>query len=511
MFRVTTTSRDVAGLAWLLGCWPHNERGDHLPLVRFSKYNSDMTNAPPRTIAEVAPTFADLKGLPLEEQSFLLLARLDAIYSQMQSTGGLNKGNLSLGTDPYGLAAGYGNGENSDVRRHLLGIPWTKLVNQGYLVDPTGSGFYSISDEGKEALRRAKEPVGQHSGQNSQAISERQMSASALGWGGDSRKRLRTAVVLNVLIASPSDVNKERDIVTSAVHSWNDAHRSTTGIMLHPIRWETHSFPASGDRPQAILNRQIVDEGDFLIGIFGNRLGTPTGKAQSGTIEEIERFRQTGKHVALYFSTADVPRSADLDQLKALEDYQRERQKDTLYSTFCTSEELRHLVSQHLPPIVSEVYRGLRSSHKLEGLEAELRNTESRSEQRLQELAAQVKGPLTVNTEFVGEYPDGPRLRVTANRNIIVTQLDYLDERDVRIGSERMEVGGMDFEIPIQYPELVKINNMKPRTGYETIPIGFRLHMVDGDQIAKQRIPAAIQPSYKPINNTTTAFFKLLG
>lgn len=54
-----------------------------------------------------------------------------------------------------------------------------------------------------------------------------------------------------------------------------------------------------------------MDQGDFLIGIFGNRLGTPTGAAQSGTIEEIEQFRKAGKHVALYFSTADVPRNAD--------------------------------------------------------------------------------------------------------------------------------------------------------------------------------------------------------
>jgi hypothetical protein len=81
----------------------------------------------------------------------------------------------------------------------------------------------------------------------------------------------------------------------------------------------------SGVRPQAILNKQIVESGDILIGIFGYRLGTPTGKAQSGTIEEIEEFRKAGKYVALYFSTADVPRTADRDQLKALEDYQPAR------------------------------------------------------------------------------------------------------------------------------------------------------------------------------------------
>jgi hypothetical protein len=175
---------------------------------------------------------------------------------------------------------------------------------------------------------------------------------------GTCRKMPRTAIILNVLIASPSDVGQERNVVTEAIHAWNAAHYQTTGTMLHAVRWETHSYPASGDRPQAILNKQIVESGDILIGIFGYKLGTPTGTAQSGTIEEIEEFRKAGKYVALYFSKADVPRSADRDQLKALEDYQRERQKDTLYGTFGTAEELRLLVTQHLPKIVADVSAG---------------------------------------------------------------------------------------------------------------------------------------------------------
>lgn len=327
--------------------------GDHLFLGRLWKYNSDMANAPPRTIADVAPTLADLKKLSLAQQSLLLLARLAALYPQMRGTGGLHKGNLLLANDPYGLAAGYSGGENSEVRRHLLGAPWTALVNEGYIVDPAGSGSYSVTDEGYEALRNPKPPRGQHDRKAGVANSERLISDSAPVAGSSRRRMPRAAVVINVLIASPSDVSEERDIVTSVVNAWNAAHYSTTAIMLNAIRWETHSFPASGDRPQAIVNRQIVDEGDFLIGIFGIRLGTPTGEAQSGTIEEIERFRKAGKHVALYFSTADVPRTADRDQLRALEAYQRERKKDTLYSTFSTPEELRERVSQHLPGIVS--------------------------------------------------------------------------------------------------------------------------------------------------------------
>jgi len=176
---------------------------------------------------------------------------------------------------------------------------------------------------------------------------------------GAPRKMARTAIVLNVLIASPSDVGRERDVVSEAILAWNAAHYETFGIILHAVRWETHFYPASGDRPQAILNKQIVDSGDIMIGIFGCTLGTPTGAAQSGTIEEIEEFRKAGKYVALYFSNAGVSRTADRDQLKALEDYQRGRQKDTLFGTFATAEELRLLVMKHLPKIVDDVSAGL--------------------------------------------------------------------------------------------------------------------------------------------------------
>src|ERR1017187_4601242 len=144
---------------------------------------------------------------------------------------------------------------------------------------------------------------------------------------GSSKKSPALVKVLNVLISSPSDVSAERDAVESAIQEWNNNHHKSTGIMLHPVRWETHAFPALGDRPQGILNKQIVKSAHFLMGIFGNRLGTPTGAAPSGTIEEIEEFRKTGRHVALYFSTAPVPRNVDRTQLGALEGYQRALQQ----------------------------------------------------------------------------------------------------------------------------------------------------------------------------------------
>ena len=173
------------------------------------------------------------------------------------------------------------------------------------------------------------------------------------------RRQPVRATILNVLIASPSDVTEERDVVEKVLHAWNASHFETLGVMLHPVRWESHAYPASGDRPQAIINKQIVESGDILVGIFGYRLGTPTGEAQSGTIEEIEEFRKAGKYVALYFSTADVPRSADRGQLEALEAYKKERQKDTLYFEFKDASALRDDLTRQLPKIVAQVSRGI--------------------------------------------------------------------------------------------------------------------------------------------------------
>src|SRR5271170_615261 len=105
-----------------------------------------MSN-PEDKIVEVAPTLADLKKLPMEEKSRLLLARLKKIGRM--NFDALNKKNLMLQNDPYRLANGYPALESTAVREHLLGGPWTRLVNEGYLVDPSGHGSHKVSEEGE--------------------------------------------------------------------------------------------------------------------------------------------------------------------------------------------------------------------------------------------------------------------------------------------------------------------------------------------------------------------------
>ncbi len=320
----------------------------------------------------------------------------------------------------------------------------------------------------------------------------------------------RGSLVLSVLIASPSDVGKERDVVAQVIHEWNAVHSRRMGISLEPIRWETHTFPASGARPQEIIDTQIVDDCDFVIGIFGARLGTPTGEAQSGTIEEIERLRKQGKHVSLYFSNAPVPRDTDQQQLQALQVYQEARSKDTLYGTFASVEDLNRQFSRHLPQLVSSVHERLRNSGGIETVEKELVESQALAAQRLVQLAlksggltidggtfdqhsSQVREPFQVKVEVGKQFPEGPTLRVVGNRDFKLNQIDYLDERDVKLFSNPVDLCGHDLEVPIDSRELTRVWN-KTQQGYH---VKFRLNiLVDGKPILHTH-PAFVEQRFK--------------
>lgn len=143
------------------------------------------------------------------------------------------------------------------------------------------------------------------------------------------------ARVYRVLIASPSDVGREREAAVQAIQAWNDQNAFDRRVALLPLRWETHAAPELGARPQSIINRQVVDGADIVVGIFWTRLGSPTGEADSGTLEEIERSAQAGKLVMLYFSSAKQdPDSIDLEQLAKLRDFRKKTLPNALVGSF---------------------------------------------------------------------------------------------------------------------------------------------------------------------------------
>lgn len=167
------------------------------------------------------------------------------------------------------------------------------------------------------------------------------------------------ATVVRVLIASPSDLRVERDLADQTIHRWNARNAPYVGVILMPIRWETNASAEMGAAAQDVINRQIVDESDILVGMFWTRLGTPTASNVSGTAEELHRFLESGKPAALFVSRlpADLHTvdSAQFDALKAFLDEQR---SNGLVLDFQTPEELAALVEDSLTRFVRERFDG---------------------------------------------------------------------------------------------------------------------------------------------------------
>lgn len=94
-----------------------------------------------------------------------------------------------------------------------------------------------------------------------------------------------------IFLASPSDVQAERRYVEEVVGELNRSLAPSKGLFLQVVTWENHVYPGFGKDAQSLINEQIGEMSNYslFVGIMWNRLGTPTERSESGTVEEFER------------------------------------------------------------------------------------------------------------------------------------------------------------------------------------------------------------------------------
>ncbi len=118
------------------------------------------------------------------------------------------------------------------------------------------------------------------------------------------------AFVYNVMLSSPSDAEKERILLRVCINRWNDSNAAHNEMVLLPLDCTNNVPCVSGGvddpRAQAVVNKYIVEPSDWLVVVFKNTFGSPTGREDSGTIEEIKVFRQTKPQnpISVYFYEA---------------------------------------------------------------------------------------------------------------------------------------------------------------------------------------------------------------
>ncbi len=162
--------------------------------------------------------------------------------------------------------------------------------------------------------------------------------------------------IIQVFVASPGDVQEERNALQSIVNEVNQNIGSSLGIRLELVRWETNVTPGFGSDPQDVINKQIGDSYDIFIGILWARAGTPTSRAESGTLEEFEIAYQKHQEnpdsvdLLIYFKETPISISdIDVDQIGKIKKFRSSLgEKGGLYWTFDSLQDFEATLRGHL-------------------------------------------------------------------------------------------------------------------------------------------------------------------
>lgn len=154
----------------------------------------------------------------------------------------------------------------------------------------------------------------------------------------------------NILISCPSDIADDKYIVDEAVKTINEENANFNNIQFDVKYWTKNVLYSYGT-PQQIINDNIVYDSDIVVALFGTKLGTPTDKYDSGTIEEIEIMIKNKKQVFVCFSEKDItiPSDADEEYLESLIKVKRfKKAYNSLYITYKNNEQLKDRIENQL-------------------------------------------------------------------------------------------------------------------------------------------------------------------
>jgi HEAT repeat protein len=176
---------------------------------------------------------------------------------------------------------------------------------------------------------------------------------------------METKRILKIIVASPGDVQSERDALPSVIDELNRGIASERGLRLELSRWETDSYPGfHPEGPQGLIDQLLrIEDSDILIGIFWKRFGTPTKDAQSGTQHEVLRAYEAWKEkrspeIMLYFNQkAYAPTSTEeLDQWRKVFEFQQRFPSEGLWWAYKSKSQFERLVRIHLTQLIRRRY-----------------------------------------------------------------------------------------------------------------------------------------------------------
>lgn len=100
-------------------------------------------------------------------------------------------------------------------------------------------------------------------------------------------------LALHLLISAPGDVPLEdMAVIRKTISQWNLNLGRHVGLTVLPVSWTEHAVAEFGERPQEILNHQIVEGADLAVALFQDLPSTGRSSVIS-TTSSAERRRNS--------------------------------------------------------------------------------------------------------------------------------------------------------------------------------------------------------------------------
>ena len=159
------------------------------------------------------------------------------------------------------------------------------------------------------------------------------------------------------MIVSPSDVKEERKIVKKVLYEWNERNSRFRNIVFSVLGYDINAHADSGTYPQESINDQLLEKADFIIAIFWTKLGTPTEKYQSGSVEEIEKHIEQNKQAFIFFKDPE-PENKESEQFKKVQQYKESLKERVLYREgFKSKKDFEYLLGKEIDLIANDLSR----------------------------------------------------------------------------------------------------------------------------------------------------------
>lgn len=173
--------------------------------------------------------------------------------------------------------------------------------------------------------------------------------------------------LFRIVVASPSDVQEERDLVEEIVTVLNRSVALDRGMVMVCSRWETDTYPGfHPEGPQGLIDPKLrIEQCDLLVGIFWKRLGTKLPDGTTGTEHEFltaYKAWQTKRQpqIMTYFNNQGIPVPQDSDeisQLEALLKFKEQFPKEGMWWPYTGTANFKELFREHLTRFLSDISR----------------------------------------------------------------------------------------------------------------------------------------------------------